>query len=86
MHFNVTVLPISTISIFGSDICIKISGCGSGGGGGGLLVVEVIIILSLSEIRNKIISSLNISKRTTLYSFGRITIKYKNKINLLNKV
>lgn len=33
---NVTVLPISTISIFGSDICMKISGCGSGGA---LLVV-----------------------------------------------
>jgi len=49
VHFNVTVLPISTISIFGSDISIKISGCGSGTG---LLFGGVVVLLSLSIIQN----------------------------------
>jgi len=30
-HFNVTELPIWTISISGSDICTNISGSGRGG-------------------------------------------------------
>lgn len=49
---NVIVLPISTISIFGSDICTKISGCGSGGG---LLVVLTIESLSKIKVLNVII-------------------------------